>query len=157
MVFDPAIAPRDRGEFMAWYRAFTQWGEDRDYNAPEGMTGALPAFFEQLRADFPPMNGPFAVEVDPSQIFAPPQKPPGFFGRLWGFKKASPIEPRPATTSYVTDYSLGQSAIYMAFSWSVADIARIRVIHTARITGVGFFDVSAHNGAIMHDEDQFEP
>ena len=31
MVFDPAVAPRNRASFMAWYDKQAEWSEDHGY------------------------------------------------------------------------------------------------------------------------------
>lgn len=149
LVFDPEIAPRDRSDFMTWYGNLTKWEEQRDYNSSIGMTGNLPTFFERLREKFPAMNGPFAYDFDQVE-----PEPPSFWRKLWGGTQT------PATEifdeSLVTDYTLAENAIYMAFAWSVSDRAYNRVFNAALSTGVGFFDVSANDGAILYDASQFE-
>lgn len=149
LVFDPEIAPRDRSDFMAWYSNLTKWEEKRDYNSPDGMTGNLPTFFERLRQEFPAMNGPLAYDFD-----QPEPKPLTFWQKLFGAKQ--PPAPEPFNEALVTDYTLAENAIYMAFAWSVSDQAYNRVFNIALSTGVGFFDVSAKNGAVLHDPGQFE-
>jgi len=147
LVFDPKMAPRDRTSFMTWYNDLTAWDERRDYNSPDGMTGNLPAFFESLRKEFPAMNGPFAYDFD-----QPEREPPSFWQKLFRAKQT----PRPIDEALVTDYTLAENAIYLAFAWSVSDLAYNRVFNTALSKGVGFFDVSANDGVILHDAKQFE-
>jgi hypothetical protein len=48
----------------------------------------------------------------------------------------------------VTDYSVGRSVIYAAFAWSQAEAARRRMLTLAAKHRVGFFDVSAKDGAV---------
>lgn len=48
----------------------------------------------------------------------------------------------------VTDYSVGQTVIYGAFSWSQADAAYAHVKGLAAKHRVGFFDVSSNGGDI---------
>lgn len=48
----------------------------------------------------------------------------------------------------VTDYSLGYSVIYGAFSWSVAETAYKHVKELATKHGVGFFEVSGDDGDV---------
>jgi hypothetical protein len=48
----------------------------------------------------------------------------------------------------VTDYSIGRSVIYAAFSWSEAEGALEVVFRLAEKHRVGFFDVSAEDGAL---------
>ena len=50
----------------------------------------------------------------------------------------------------LTDYSIGQHAIYAAFAWSVAEDAYQTARQLAEQHGVGFFDVSADDGDILH-------
>lgn len=156
LVFDPNIAPRDRDEFMTWYGNITKWEEDRDYNSPDGMTGNLPKFFDRIREEFPPMNDPFAYDFDESPTLPVKEKPQGFLQKIFGQKKA--VEPEKPTfnEALVTDYTLAESAIYMAFAWSVSDQAFNRVVNAALSSEVGFFDVSANNGVILHDPKQFD-
>lgn len=45
-------------------------------------------------------------------------------------------------------YCLGKQAIYVTFSWSVADFARTNVMKFAKIHGLGFFDISSPEGDI---------
>ncbi len=49
----------------------------------------------------------------------------------------------------LTDYSIGQHAIYAAFAWSQAEDAYRTVKRLAEECGVGFFDVSADDGDIL--------
>lgn len=149
LVFNPEIAPRNRSDFMNWYNNLTKWEEQRDYNSPIGMTGNLPTFFEQLREEFPAMNGPFAYEFNQVE-----PKPPSFWRKF--FKGTQTHKAETFDEALITDYTLAENAIYMAFARSVADRAFNRVFNTALSTGVGFFNVSANNGAIVHDAGQFE-
>jgi hypothetical protein len=64
MVFDPASAPTERGAFLAWYQAQTEWAEDHDYNDPQVTTDALHAWFFDMIKTFPAMNGPYASHGD---------------------------------------------------------------------------------------------
>ncbi len=121
MVFDQAVAPRNRDNFIRWYEDVTKWDDPRDYFSPHGMTGNLGAFYDSLRQTFPPMNGPHAIS------------------------EAQVDDPE------VTDYMLAESAIYMAFAWSVSGTARQSVIQNAISANVGFFDVSSPSGVIAHD------
>jgi hypothetical protein len=61
MVFDPQAAPSRREDFRAWYREQTRWGEPHSYFDPTFATPALHAWFMDMIATFPAMNGPFAV------------------------------------------------------------------------------------------------
>ncbi|WOE74973.1 hypothetical protein [Alterisphingorhabdus coralli] len=153
LVFDPNTAPRKRDEFMKWYESLTRWEEQRDYDSPQGMTGNLPLFFERMRQEFPPMNGPFAYAFDQAED-PNTTSSTSLWKKLFGLK-AKPA-PEPFNEALVTDYSLAESAIYMAFAWSVSDKAYNRVFNNALSAGVGFFDVSADNGVILHDPGQFE-
>jgi hypothetical protein len=48
----------------------------------------------------------------------------------------------------VTDYSVGKHAIYAAFAWSEAESAFRTMFELAEKHRVGFFDVSAVDGAV---------
>jgi hypothetical protein len=48
----------------------------------------------------------------------------------------------------VSDYSVGQSVIYVAFSWSQAELAYEAVRRAAEVAGVGFFDASGADAEI---------
>jgi hypothetical protein len=62
MVFDSANAPEGRDEFIAWYDEQTQWKEQHGYNDPSAPSPKLRAWFDEMRKEFQPMNGPFATE-----------------------------------------------------------------------------------------------
>ncbi|SMP04230.1 hypothetical protein [Shimia sagamensis] len=145
LVFDPQVAPVSRPNFMAWYGDLTKWEETRDYNSPEGMTGTLPQFYNVLRREFPPMNGPHAFDFDTLV-----EEKRGFWQRLFGGAQAL----EPFNESLVTDYSFAQSGLYLSFAWSVAEQAYDQVVRSALETGVGFFDVSATDGVIAHTPEQ---
>jgi hypothetical protein len=48
----------------------------------------------------------------------------------------------------VSDYSIGKSAIYVAFAWSQAEAAYQAMFSLAKKHKVGFFDVSADDGQV---------
>ena len=143
MVFDPSVAPRDRDEFLVWYKEVMQWQEPRDYNSPDGMTGNLADFYDRMRVEFPAMNGPFAYRE-------PEPAPKGFLRRLF-----APPQPEPIDEAKLADYSCAKSAIYLSFNFRISSRAYNRTVNTALSTGVGFFNVSAENGEILHDPEQF--
>jgi hypothetical protein len=60
MVFEPAAAPLDRAEFLAWFDRQAEWGEGHDYNDPANTTERMRAWFFEFTKTFPPMNGPHA-------------------------------------------------------------------------------------------------
>lgn len=62
LVFDPKVAPRDRTGFLAWFHRQAEWSEDHGYNNPDVCSRGLRAWFDDMRKDFPPMNGPFATD-----------------------------------------------------------------------------------------------
>ncbi len=65
MVFDPAIAPRDRDGFMAWYGQQTKWSESHDYENLEVTTPELQAWFLDMIVEFPSIGDPqYTDEVD---------------------------------------------------------------------------------------------
>lgn len=153
LVFDPAVAPRERTEFMIWYEQLVKWEEDRDYNSPVGVTGNLKNFYENMREEFPPMNGPDAYDFDQPSPPIPEPKPKGI---PLGSNTMSSSPPVAFNEALISDYCIAGNAIYIAFAWSVSDLAYNRVFNTALTTGVGFFNVSANNGEILHDPGQFK-
>ncbi|GAA4770744.1 hypothetical protein GCM10023219_16800 [Stakelama sediminis] len=64
VVFDPDVAPRERGAFNAWFAAQLEWAEDRDYSDPAGTHANLLRFYQEMRKHYPAMNGPDATQDD---------------------------------------------------------------------------------------------
>jgi len=121
-VFDPAAAPHDKAEFLVWYYQKADWSESHDYNDPAVSTATLRAWFLEMITEFPMMNGPYA---------------------------ADPLDP---DDSRVTDYSVGQAMIYVAFRWSQAEVAYETMFRLAAKHGVGLFDVSSADGKVWRPD-----
>ena len=66
-VFDPAVSPASRTEFVLWFKQQTQWGESHGYNDPEVPSSLLRAWFHETIETYPPMNGPLASD-DPDDL-----------------------------------------------------------------------------------------
>lgn len=64
MVFDPAVAPRERTAFTSWFQAQAEWSEDHGYDDPAITTAGLGEFYDQIRRVYPNMNGPDAADDD---------------------------------------------------------------------------------------------
>jgi|CXWL01.1.fsa_nt_gi hypothetical protein len=64
LVFEAGVPPNESRAFMAWYREFTEWREGHDYDNPANTSETLRAWYNDMRADFPAMNGPDAVGDD---------------------------------------------------------------------------------------------
>lgn len=62
MVFEASVAPKDRREFMRWFREQTQWKEKHDYLNASVTTPNLNLWYLELIKHFPPMNGPLASD-----------------------------------------------------------------------------------------------
>jgi hypothetical protein len=122
MVFEPDKAPKNRGDFMIWYGQQTEWGEPHGYNDPSVTTPLLLAWYLDMQSEFPTMNGSDARVHDDDSAY-------------WDNPK-------------LTEYSIGQSVIYIGFAWSQAEDAYRQVRRLAEKHGVGFFDVSADGGEI---------
>lgn len=60
MVFEPSSVPAGRSQFLAWFRAQTEWTEGHDYNDPVVCSPALKDWFFDIKSKFPAMNGPQA-------------------------------------------------------------------------------------------------
>ena len=119
LVFEPKDAPRERAEFLDWYRVQTQWSAGHTYNDPSQVTGNLSAWYADMQREFPDINAPDADEVTDGED-----------------------NPR------VTGYSIGRSVIYADFPWSEAESAYAAVRSLAVKHGVGFFNVSGKAGEI---------
>jgi len=120
MVFDPAVAPRDRGAFVKWFHHQAEWSEDHSYDDSVNTTPALRAWYEAIRKIHPNMNGPGA---------------PSFEDYL-----------KPGVEDSVADYSIGRHVNYVAFAWSQAEQVYPLVRSLAVKYGVGFYDVSGDEG-----------
>lgn len=116
MVFEPTAAPADHAAFMTWYGEQMKWAEDRGYDDPKVSTPRLNAFFHDIIKKYPAMNGPYAAED---------------------------LDDDDEDDALVSDYSVGQSVIYIAFAWSKADGAYPDVLRLATEHQLGFFDVSS--------------
>ena len=120
MVFDPAIAPHDRGAFAEWYHQQTEWTEGHSYDDPANTTPALRAWYQAIRETYPNMNGPGAP-TDEDLL-------------------------TPGVEDNLADYSIGHHVIYAAFRWSQAEEVYPLVRSLAVQYGVGFYDASGDEG-----------
>ncbi|GAA5526094.1 hypothetical protein Maes01_02688 [Microbulbifer aestuariivivens] len=69
MVFEPSVAPRQRKAFMEWFAEQTRWAEGHSYRDHAVSSEALQAWFKEMIAYFPPMNGPLASgDVDNERV-----------------------------------------------------------------------------------------
>ena len=64
MVFEPGAAPSDRADFMTWYNDQTQWSEPHGYNDPSVTGARLRAWYDDMTAEYPNMNGPDISDDD---------------------------------------------------------------------------------------------
>ncbi len=123
MVFDPDTAPRDSNQFASWYEAQTGWTEDHSYDDPANTTAALVAWYRDMLAEYPAMNGPDAIEY--------------------------PVDSEEWDNPKMTGYTIGNSVIYCDFRWSVAEEAYASVRHLADKHKIGFYDVSGSGDIIF--------
>lgn len=120
MVFMPESAPPTRETFMAWYEKLVEWSEGHDYDDPANTSPKLVAWYRDMIAEFPAMNGPDGVSDD-----------------------------HPALISgHVTGYTCARDAIYVDFRWNLATEAYSQTLSCAAVHHLGFFDVSADDGAV---------
>lgn len=119
MVFDPDIPPRNRKEFMEWYNDQTTWSEEHSYDDPKNASPKLQKWLSEFLKAFPPMNGPCAASEE--MIDDP----------------------------HVTDHCIGNSVVYSAFAWSIAEEAYNAMRESAIKHGLGFFNVSSDEGEIL--------
>jgi hypothetical protein len=120
MVFDPEAAPRDRDAFFDWYHRITKWDEGHDYNDPANTSPQLARWYRAMIPQFPAMNGPDGISDDDPAL----------------------------DSGFVTGYTCARNAIYLDFRWSVAAEAYNATLSLAALHKVGFFDVSADDGAV---------
>ena len=149
MVFDPDHAPRERAAFMEWFRDITRWEDKLTVDIPDGLSGNLPAFYRQITKSFPDINGPEARAY--FDFVQPP--PPGFFARLFG---AKPVSRPELDESRLVECTFHANAIYLSFTSSLNGDAGFTCSDVANDTGVGLFNVSAGNGQIFYDRNDFE-
>jgi hypothetical protein len=119
MVFDPAVAPRNREEFLAWYDNQTNWTEKHSYDDPKNASPILQKWLNEFLDKFPAMNGPCAA---PDEMIDDP---------------------------HVTDHCIGRHVVYSAFAWSIAEEAYKAIRESAQKHGLGFFNVSSDDGEII--------
>jgi len=69
MVFEAAVAPKSREDFMAWFGEQTEWSEDHSYQDHTVASAPLQAWFKEMVDFFPAMNGPLASDdVDDPKV-----------------------------------------------------------------------------------------
>ena len=124
MAFEIGKAPKSKQEFMNWYYELTKWEENLDYNNPQNTSYRLQSWFNEMIVTFPPMNG----SLTPTDEM---------------------LDNNDELYSHLADYSISRDAIYVGFSWSLAEEAYDMVRKLAMKHVVGFFDVSSDNGDII--------
>ncbi len=65
MVFDPAVAPRDRKEFLAWYYEQVDWPDDDSAFNPDTACARLQKWYGAIVGGFPNMQ---EIEDDDPRI-----------------------------------------------------------------------------------------
>lgn len=121
-----AFAPQATTDtsFKAWWDGQSDWSEDHDYSDPAVTTPALLAFYRELIATFPPMNGPDAPSDDE-------------------------LDADPDLEERVIDYTLGRQLIYGAAGWSQAETVAQTWERLGRVHGVAIAFVSDEPLRIM--------
>jgi hypothetical protein len=117
-VFDPKPELKHRTEFDNWYDERTEWEDEIDYNNPENTSPRLQAWFHEIRKTFEPMNGPL-----------------------------SRADAGEKEEDRLADYTIARDIIYVAFSWSDAELAHAKVKELSAKHAVGFLDASSMDGA----------
>lgn len=105
-------------DVLRYYRTFTEYEEDRDYNSLEGCTEPIIHWAKKMFLKFPPLLGDFE---DCEQ---------GTFK----YKDEKDRE------RFLADYSFGKHGVYISFAFSVADDALRHALSFAEECGVGVFD-----------------
>lgn len=130
MVFEKTKAPVKKDNFIKWFEKQVEWNEDHDYDAIEVSSVNLKKWFTDMIAIFPPMN----------RFFAPDDT----------------LNDEEELDRRLTDYSIGQYVIYVAFEWSVAVEAYDNMLRLALKNDVGFFDVSGNGNIIVSENKKLE-
>ena len=120
MVFEISKAPKSKQEFMNGYYNLTEWEENLDYNNPQNTSYSLQSWFSEMILTFPPMNGSLAPTDEM-------------------------LDNNDELYSHLADYSISTDAIYVGFSWSLAEEAHDVARKLAAKHSVGFLDVSNDN------------
>ncbi|WP_419706300.1 hypothetical protein [Promicromonospora sp. NFX87] len=121
LAFDPAAV--SDADFPAWWDVQSEWSEDHSYDDPEVTTANLRSFYNELVQTFPPMNGPGAPTDE-----------------AWHHDAE--------LLSRMSDYCIGTSLVYVAFSWSQVRVARAAFAALAAKHGVAVAMVS-DDGSIL--------
>ena len=110
LIFDPTVVDhKDPATFIEWFDDLTEWEGQHDYNSPEILADKMRLFFDGIRVEYPPMNGPYAVDDD------------------------------HIDDSNVADYTLTPNAVYVALSWSVSEIATKDILKHAQEERLAIF------------------
>ena len=128
MVFEISKAPKTKKEFLDWYEKQTQWSEDHSYSDPEAASPALKDWYAKMKKTFLAMNENSSADENLDED----------------------------EESYLTDYSIGSSVIYTAFSWARAEEAYTLTTSLAQKCGVGFFDVSGDGDIVLPDGSEID-
>lgn len=118
MVFDVDKAPKTKTEFLQWYKEVTDWKEGNMYDDITISSPSIQQWYYEMIKTYPPMNGQFSPTDEE-------------------LEEIEGLEER------MTDYSIGDSFIYMCFAWSVADKAYDAAVKAAFNSGLGVFYLSA--------------
>jgi hypothetical protein len=70
MVFDPAAVPPFRPAFMDWYERTMEHEKELGYDGLDRISPGLRAWFLEMIAHYPPLDGPYASDVPDEEKFA---------------------------------------------------------------------------------------
>jgi hypothetical protein len=93
LAFDPDAVTD--AQFPEWWDKQAEWSEDHTYDDVAVTTPALASFYAELIQTFPPLNGPDAPTDQQ-------------------------LEADAELDARISDYSIGRTLVYGAFSWSQA-------------------------------------
>jgi hypothetical protein len=88
MVFDVTAAPRNREEFLNWFKEQSESRESIDSNDPESPVPLLRHWFREIIKTFPPMNGPLATDDHDSPRVTDYELRPSFIVALFAWSEA---------------------------------------------------------------------
>lgn len=102
-------------DILHYLDEFSEYKEDRDYNSLEGCSKSIEAWVRGMFEKFPPMNSEYAPPDDVA--FASSE-----------------------SEEYLSDYSIGQEAVYCTFSWNVAEEALAHALDLSKKLGLSLMD-----------------
>jgi hypothetical protein len=119
MVFDPAVAPRERGAFIMWFNSVVRLQEGHMLPDPAIANPVVRAWYQETSRAFPQSLGPTMAHHQEER---------------WA--------------EFLTEYRFAEHAVFARFQWEVSRHAYRKAVKIARTLQVGFFDISGDEAAV---------